>query len=124
MTDWIVQHDQADWWVCMDGYTAEGGHCAFEAPYQWIERQRLLTIGLGFLRAVWRMGTNEPLTIENLQRAAETVARIEFPEVKEVRISLNCRTWLTGFRQPPAGWKGLDTSPPMWQDAGVVGIHP
>lgn len=100
----INSHDLSDWAVCMDGYHAEGG---FEAPYKYVERQRLLTISLRFLKEVWGMGTCEPLTIDNLQRAAETVGKLRYPEAKEVRISLNQRTWLTGYRNPPSGWVGL-----------------
>jgi hypothetical protein len=51
------------------------------------------------VRNVWWLGTDEPLEIDNLERAAYTVGRLGFPQLKEVRLSFDRNFWT-----PPKTW--------------------
>lgn len=88
-------HSSSDWAECMDGYLAEG---SIEAPYWFYEKEKLLVISINFLTNVWEMGATEPLTLENLERAAFKVARLRFPETRKVRIAFG-ETWNTSHRR-------------------------
>ncbi len=77
-------HDPTDWGVAENPYYFEGSK-----PYHWYAKQKLLVINKNFLDQVWMMGTDEPLSLENLERAAYLVAELGYPEVKTVRISFS-----------------------------------
>jgi hypothetical protein len=81
---YLVEHDPSDWGVVLSDYWAEG-----EVPYHYYEKEKLLVVNVIFVSQVWRMGTTEPLTLDNLQRAAGLVGRLHFKDLKKVRISFS-----------------------------------
>ena len=81
---YLVGHDPSDWGVVLTGYWAER-----RVPYHYYEKQKLLVVNVIFVSQVWEMGTTEPLTIDNLQRAAELVGRLHFKDLEKVRISFS-----------------------------------
>jgi hypothetical protein len=82
-----VRHDRSDWSVALTDYVE--GIDIPAAPFHYYDTQGLLVINITFLGEVWSVGTDEPLIVANLKRAALTVARLRFPETKKVRISFN-----------------------------------
>ena len=74
-------HDSAHWYEEMGDHAREAS-----CPFKWYERQKLLVVNVSFVRAVWGIGTDEPLEIDNLERAAYLVGRFAFPQLKEVRL--------------------------------------
>ena len=81
---YLAEHDPSDFGVVLSDYWPEG-----EVPYHYYAGQKLLVINVIFVGQVWRMGTTEPLTIDNLQRAAELVGRLHFHDLKKVRVSFS-----------------------------------
>ena len=81
---YLVEHDPSDWGVVLSDYWSEG-----EVPYHYYEKEKLLVVNVIFVSQVWRMGTTEPLTLDNLQRAAGLVGRLHFKDLKKVRISFS-----------------------------------
>lgn len=87
-------HETCHWYMEM------GDHAREEScPFKWYERQKLLVVNASFVRNVWRLGTDEPLEIDNLERAAYTVGRLAFPQLKEVRLCFDRNFWT-----PPKAW--------------------
>ena len=79
--EYVYQFDSSDFDVVMIDYYYD--RCC---PFRWYPRQKLVVLTLGFIRQVWRIGSDEPLTIDNLERAALTVAKLRFKEAKQVRV--------------------------------------
>lgn len=84
MSEYLDMHDPSDWAACLCDYFQEEFN-----SYRWYPKQKLLVINQTLLSDIWYTGTNEPLTYENLKRAAFRVARLRFPDVKNVRISFS-----------------------------------
>ena len=91
---YIQGHESYHWNMEMGEHAREAS-----CPFKWYERQKLLVVNVTFVRAVWEIGTDEPLEIDNLERAAYTVGRFAFPQLKEVRLSFSRNFWT-----PPKSW--------------------
>lgn len=81
---YLVEHDPSNWRVALIDYCHEE-----LAPYRYYEKQKLLVINVDLVSQIWGMGTSEPLTLNNLQRAAELVGRLRFEDLERVRISFS-----------------------------------
>jgi len=79
--EYVYQNDSSDFDVVMIDYYHDG-YC----PFRWYPRQKLVVLTLNFIGQVWRIGSDEPLTIDNLERVALTVAKLRFEEAKQVRV--------------------------------------
>jgi hypothetical protein len=91
---YVQGHENYHWNLEMGEYAREAS-----CPFKWYERQKLLVVNVSFVRAVWMIGTDEPLGIENLERASYVVGRFAFPQLKEVRLSFSQNFWT-----PPKSW--------------------
>lgn len=91
MTHQTLPH-VSDWGVCLNGYMQEEVR-----PFKWYAKQKLLVIKKNFLWSVWEMGTTEPLTLDNLDRAALHVARLGFPDAKKVRVAFDETFYVPGY---------------------------
>jgi hypothetical protein len=79
-----LELDPEDFRAVLIDYLQEG-----ETPFHYFEKQKLLVINVNFVSQVWAIGTTEPLTIDNIQKAAEVVGRLRFEGLEKVRISFS-----------------------------------